>query len=353
VLETFKDHEYVTFENPELRRRVKDDPLSFFQKTGKKMILDEVQKVPEILSYIQNISDDQKIKGQFILTGSESFILSEKISQTLAGRSAMLKLMPFSLKELNSQFKPNLLDYESWIHRGFYPRIYDTGLKPEEFYPFYFETYIQRDVRDLQNIRDLNQFSNFVRLCAGRTGQILDYSSLANDAGVSVNTARGWISLLEASYVIFLLQPYYKNFNKRMIKSPKLYFTDTGLVSFLLNIQSPEQIRNHYMKGNLFENLILSEVLKSRLNEAKPRNLWYYRDSNHNEVDCIIEDQSLQVIEIKSSRTFSTNFTGSLQRFVKTSGIPATECTVIYGGEENFQFKDMQVQSWRTMNLNS
>ena len=235
VQSVFRDHSYYTLENPETRAVIQNDPQGFFQThLSKKLIIDEIQYIPELLSYIQVITDENKIQGQFILTGSQSLILSEKISQTLAGRTAILKLLPFSLKELNHIKKYKHSDFEEWIFRGFYPRIYDQDIDPESFYPFYFETYVQRDVRQIQNIRDLTLFSNFVRLCAGRIGQLLDYSSLANDTGVSVNTIKGWLAVLEASFVIFLLHPYYRNFNKRMIKSPKLYFTDTGLASFLL-----------------------------------------------------------------------------------------------------------------------
>jgi predicted AAA+ superfamily ATPase len=252
VQSVFHDHSYYTLENPETRSVIQNDPQGFFQThLSKKLIIDEIQHIPELLSYIQVITDENKIQGQFILTGSQSLILSEKISQTLAGRTAILKLLPFSLKELNHIKKYKHSDFEEWIFRGFYPRIYDQDIDPESFYPFYFETYVQRDVRQIQNIRDLTLFSNFIRLCAGRIGQLLDYSSLANDTGVSVNTIKGWLAVLEASFVIFLLHPYYRNFNKRIIKSPKLYFTDTGMAAFLLNIKNSEQIKSHYLKGGL------------------------------------------------------------------------------------------------------
>lgn len=257
VREVFPQHEYVTFENPDIRQRAMADPEGFFLPGNKNMILDEVQHVPQLLSYIQEITDRAKINGQFILTGSQSLLLSEKISQLLAGRTAVLKLFPFDFAELESSGYEQGKSYEDVITRGFFPRLYDQQIHPLDFYPFYFETYVQRDVRQILNIHDLNLFTNFVRLCAGRIGQLLDYSSLARDTGISVNTAKGWISLLEASYLIFLLHPYYQNFNKRIIKSPKLYFTDTGLASWLLNIRDSVQLETHYLKGNLFENLVL------------------------------------------------------------------------------------------------
>ncbi|NCA84508.1 MAG: ATP-binding protein [Clostridia bacterium] len=348
VRKTFDQHEYFSLENPVTRELIQHDPSILFEPRGKKVIIDEVQKYPEILSFVQIHADEQKINGQFIITGSQSLLLSEKISQSLAGRTAILKLLPFSLKEVGNLFDDDT--YETWIFRGFYPRIYDQGILPGEFYPFYFETYLQRDVREIQNVRSLNQFSNFVRLCAGRIGQILDYSSLANDAGITVNTVKGWLSVLEASYVITLLQPYYRNFNKRIIKSPKLYFVDVGLAAFLLNINKADQIQTHYLKGNLFENLIIIEILKRRLNAALPANLYFYRDSNKNEVDCIVEGDTIRAIEIKSSRTFSSGFVNGLLNFAKFSGLSADKGFIIYGGQEPYVFKGFQVVPWNDLN---
>lgn len=349
VQNIFNEHEYFSLENPVTRSQVQEDPSIIFIPEGKKVVIDEIQRIPDLLSFIQVNADKQKINGQFILTGSQSLLLSDKVSQTLAGRTAILKLLPFSFSELKEidQFSEN--NYEDWIYRGFYPRIYDQNLTPDEFYPFYFETYLQRDVREIQNIRNLNQFSNFVRLCAGRIGQLMDYTSLANDAGISVNTVKGWLSVLEASYIVTLLHPYYKNINKRIIKSPKLYFIDVGLASFLLNITNSVQLTTHYLKGNLFENLVIIELLKNRYNNAKLSNLYFYRDSNKNEIDCIVEDAELKAIEIKSSRTFSNNYIDILKTFAKNSGIKNQNGFVVYGGEENFSFKDFNVISWRKL----
>jgi len=349
VQNIFKEHEYYSLENPVTRKQVQEDPSILFHPKGKKIIIDEIQRIPDLLSFIQIHADKQKINGQFIITGSQSLLLSEKVSQTLAGRTAILKLLPFSFSELEGmdQFVKN--NYEDWIFRGFYPRIYDQKISPDEFYPFYFETYLQRDVREMQNVRDLNIFSNFVRLCAGRVGQLVEYSSLANDAGISVNTARGWLSLLEASYIIKLLQPYYKNLNKRIIKSPKLYFIDVGLASFLLNISNSEQLTTHYLKGSLFENLIIIEFLKKRFNHAKLSNLWFFRDSNKNEIDCIIEDIDLKAIEIKSSRTFSNSFVDGMKVFAKISGMKNENGFVVYGGDDHFTFNSFNIISWRNL----
>jgi len=350
VQSAFKGHSYSTLENPEIRSIIQNDPQGFFQThKNKKLIVDEIQHIPELLSYIQVISDKEKTPGQFILTGSQSLILSEKISQTLAGRTAILKLLPFNLQELYPIKKFKQSDFEDWIVRGFYPRIYDQDIEPASFYPFYFETYVQRDVRQIQNIRDLTLFSNFVRLCAGRIGQLIDYSSLANDTGVSVNTIKGWLAVLEASFVIFLLHPYYRNFNKRIIKSPKLYFTDTGLACFLLNIKDPGQLNTHYLKGGLFENLIIIELLKKRYNKAETSNLWFYRDNNRNEIDCIMEDVQLKALEIKSSRTFSDSFTGGLDFLVKHANLQPENGYIIYGGDESFLYQEKKVLSWRSL----
>lgn len=347
VKSVFPDHEYITFENPDLRQRALSDPASFFLPGNRKMILDEVQHVPQILSYIQEITDRYKINGQIILTGSQSLLLSEKISQSLAGRTAVLKLFPFDLNELSGIVNSLPASYEEQIVKGFFPRIYDQQIEPADFYPFYFETYVQRDVRQMINIRDLNLFTNFVRLCAGRVGQLLDYSSLAKDTGISVNTAKGWISLLEASFIIYLSHPYYQNFNKRIIKSPKLYFTDTGLASWLLNIRNAEQLETHYLKGSLFENMVIMEIVKGRTHHALPADLWFFRDNNRNEIDGILESNTLKLIEIKSSRTFREDSIKGLKFTEKLITDQPIEKTIIYGGDESFTFKGIKVLSWR------
>lgn len=347
VEKLFSDHEYFTLENPMTRAQIHEDPSVLFYPKGKKIIIDEVQRLPDLLSYIQVEADKQKINGQFIITGSQSLLLSERVSQTLAGRTAILKLLPFSLSELQGlkQFSDD--QYTDWLFRGFYPRLYDQEMQPADFFPFYYETYLQMDVRDIQHVRDLTLFSNFINLCAGRVGQLLDYTSLANDAGVSVNTARGWLSVLEASFVVLLLHPFYKNLGKRVIKSPKLYFVDVGLASFLLNIHDATQLNNHYLRGNLFENMILVELMKHRFNKAQLSNLYFFRDSNKNEVDCILEDIELKAVEIKSALTFSNSFIDGLVSFSKVSGMQPKNGFVIYGGEDNFTFKGFQVISWK------
>ncbi|HNX87166.1 MAG TPA: ATP-binding protein [Bacteroidales bacterium] len=349
VKSLFPKHKYISLENPETRSIALSDPKSLFDPKDQLMILDEIQYVPELLSYIQVISDETKIHGQFILTGSQSLILSEKISQTLAGRTAILKLLPFSLSEISKLKQVKDFSYEDFIFKGFYPRTYDEDISPEEFYPFYLETYVQRDVRVIRNVRDLNTFTNFVRLCAGRTGQLLDYSSLAKDIGVSVHTIKGWISILEAGFIVFQLYPYYKNFGKRMIKAPKLYFTDPGLAAFLLGIKNAEQVKTHYLKGSLFENLVVLELLKQRFNHGLPQDLWFFRDSNRNEVDVVAENEQLQWIEIKSTRTFSPDFLSAFRFLDKNPDTQIGNKTIIYGGDESFTHKEVKIQSWRDL----
>lgn len=350
VKSVFPNHQYLTFENPDVRQRALSDPAGFFLPATRNLILDEVQHIPQLLSYIQEITDRNNINGQFVLTGSQSMLLSEKVSQSLAGRTAVLKLFPFSLEELSVPGSDRPTSYEEQIYKGFYPRMYDQHIEPADFYPFYFETYVQRDVRQLLNIRDLNQFTNFVRLCAGRIGQLLDLSSLARDTGISVNTAKGWISLLEASYIICLLHPYYKNFSKRIIKSPKLYFIDTGLASWLLNIQDPEQLETHYLKGSLFENLIVIDLIKQRIHNAKPPNLWFFRDNNGNEIDCISEGKKLSLIEIKSSRTFREDSLKKINYIDRIATDQQIEKVIVTGGDESFMFKGNRVVSWKHLN---
>lgn len=341
----------MSLENPERRLLAKNDPQGFLHQFKGKLVIDEIQYVPELMSYIQETVDNSGIPGQFILTGSQSLTMLEKVTQSLAGRTAILKLLPFSLKELNgSKYYSKNFDFQHWIFNGLYPGIYDKSIDPGDYYPAYFETYIQRDVRQIQNIRDLDLFTNFVRLLAGRTGQILDFTSLSNDTGVSVNTIKGWLTILQDSHLIFQLQPYYKNLNKRIIKSPKIYFTDSGLVSFLLNITSPDQLYNHYLKGGLFENLIISEILKDRYNHGMIPNLYYFRDNNKNEIDLIIEGtERLTVIEIKSGQTFSPDMLKSLGFWERNFKEIKSESYLIYGGTISQHYQGVRIITWRDL----
>jgi predicted AAA+ superfamily ATPase len=346
----FGNYDYVSLENIDTRLLAKEDPRGFLKSHPGKCIIDEIQLVPELLSYIQTIVDKENIKGRFILTGSQNLLLLEKITQSLAGRTALVKLLPLSLIELRDVPGFGFHDFEKTIHQGFYPSIYADNIPAEDYYAAYIETYVQRDVRQIQNIRNLTAFTTFIKLCAGRTGQILDYSSLACDAGVSVNTAKDWVSVLEASYIIFRLQPYYKNFKKRLIKSPKLYFYDTGLASYLLNIKDPIQLSTHYLKGSLFENFIILEFLKNRFNQGLQSNIFYWRDNKKNEIDCIVDKTRPIALEIKSGKTFTKDFIKMRKYWQKISGIENKDFFLVYGGERSFDFQDTSIYSWNNMN---
>ncbi len=291
----------------------------------------------------------KNVPGSFILTGSQNLLISENISQSLAGRVGILRLLPFSLEELDQK----KYDYTDYIFKGFYPRLYSFDILPEDFYSAYMETYVERDVRKLVNVRNLHLFTNFIKLCAGRTGQILDYTSLSNDCGISVSTAKEWLSILEASYVIFLLRPYYNNFNKRVIKRPKLYFYDTGLAAHILEIENTKQLESHYARGFLFENMIVAELLKKRYNSGKNSNLFFYRDSNQHEIDIIMDSASMRnLIELKSARTFTKDFMKEFKYWKKNIEKGNVRFFVVYGGDEDFDFLDTKVVSWRNLHRN-
>ena len=342
----FPDWHYESLEDPDTRLFALSDPRKFLD-AGKKMIIDEIQRAPDLFSYIQSITDNENINGQYIISGSQSFLLNQHISQSLAGRVAILNLMPLSLIELR-EYGITIDKYEKLLYQGFYPRLYDRKIDPVDFYPNYIQTYIERYVRLLQNIHDLTLFIRFLKLCAGRIGQLLNLNSLANDCGVSPNTAKSWISVLEASYIVFLLQPHFKNFNKRLVKMPKLYFIDTGLASSLLEIKSENQLSSHYLRGVLFENLIISEFIKTRLNNGLRNNCYFWRDNKGIEIDCIIENGNmLTPIEIKSGLTFNHDFFRNLNWWNKLTGNLNKNSFVIFGGDSSRDTKDGTLLSWR------
>lgn len=347
VRHVFPEKKYVSLEDPDTQLFARQDPRGFLN-TYNNAVIDEAQKVPEIFSYIQTLVDNTDTPGQFILTGSSNFLLFEKITQSLAGRTAVLQLLPFSLREIHSI--KGFTDYEDYLFTGFYPRIYKMDIHPGDFYPGYTKTYVERDVRTLRNIPDLIQFQLFVKLCAGRIGQLLNLSSLANDCGISHTTAKSWISVLEASFIIFLLRPHHKNFNKRLIKMPKLYFYDPGLAAYLLDIQSAEQVKTHYSKGALFELMIISEIMKRRLSQGQSAGVHFWRDKNGNEIDCLLESKgSLLPIEIKSGRTVSSDYFKGTDYFLKLAGNLASKPYIVYGGTENQQRTTADVVSWNCL----
>jgi predicted AAA+ superfamily ATPase len=345
----FPDYIYQSLEDPDIRLLAVNDPRKFLG-SKKRIIIDEIQRAPDLFSYLQANTDEANITGQYIISGSQSFLLNHHISQSLAGRVAIFNLMPLSIQELLLH-RYEIKNYESLICKGFYPRLYDKKIDPIDFYPNYIQTYLERDVRQLQNIHDLTIFIRFLKLCAGRIGQLLNITSIANDCGISVNTAKSWLSVLEASYIIFMLQPHYKNFNKRLVKMPKLYFIDPGLASSLLEIQDENQLTTHYLRGALFENLILSELIKTRLNLGLRNNCYFWRDNKGTEIDCIIENgNNLTPVEIKSGSTTNTDYYKNLNYWNKISGNSVENSFVIYGGDSTRETKDCTLLSWKDIN---
>ncbi len=341
---TFPEKTYYSLEAPDIRAVAAADPRGFLaQAQPRGMILDEIQRLPELLSYIQVIVDEDKKPGLFILTGSHQPKLHEAISQqSLAGRTALLTLWPFSLKEIKN-YSANLDPFELMV-KGFYPAIYEENLNIQRFYRSYIETYVERDVRALINIHDLLSFQQFLNLLAGRIGQPLNYSSLSNDVGVSVGTIKNWISVLMASYLIFELPPYFRNIRKRVVKSPKIYFTDVGLVSFLLGIQIPEHAKSHPLRGNLYENLVIAEIIKGALNRGIRPDIYFYRDTNGNEVDLIINNQGKLIpVEIKSAATFTPEFLKGIESFKKAAGEQGADGLVLYNGDQTFTIKEVRI----------
>jgi len=348
VRELLKEYRYFSLENPDIQMFAKEDPRGFIRSAGEQFILDEAQNVPELFSYLQQEIDNGKPNGSIILLGSQSFLINERISQSLAGRVANLKLMPLSNSELQSaNLLPDKLN--RLLVSGGYPRLYKEQMLPTDFYPHYIETYLQRDVRLIKNIGDLNAFNRFMKLCAGRVGNILNLSTLASDVDVSVNTIKSWLSVLEASYIVFFIQPYSPNTNRRWVKMPKLYFYDTGLACALLNIESEQQIDNFYMKGNLFENMVFSELLKERFNNGLGSQLFFMRDSKGNEVDCVIEKADRTVfIEIKMSDTLSSAHQKNIRFFRKELLTKSTDY-VIYTGNEDVVYNNIRHCNWKNV----
>jgi uncharacterized protein len=344
----FPEKAYVSLENIDDRQFAKNDPKGFLARFPKGAVIDEIQRVPDLLSYIQSIVDETRTDGFFILTGSQQFELLENISQSLAGRTALVRLLPFTLTEAyGAEWDGISLDHV--LYTGFYPRIFDKNLNPGEAMQFYVNTYVERDLRLLINIKDLSKFEIFLKLCAGRTGQILNLTSLGNDCGVNHATIKSWVSVLEASYIIKLLRPFYKNFNKRLIKSPKLYFLDTGLASFLLDINDETQMNTHPIRGALFESFVISEFLKNRFNNGQTDNLFFFRDNTGNEVDLVRDHgQKTDAIEVKSAQTVAPDFFKGLRFFSKLAGETGKRA-VIYGGDGSYLREGIHVTGWRDM----
>jgi uncharacterized protein len=345
----FPDYRYVSLENPDARKFAENDPNGFFKLYDKQVIFDEVQRVPSLFSYIQTIVDESKIMGQFILSGSQNFHLMENISQSLAGRVALFKLFPFDFNELaadgllNDDYLPNMI-------RGFYPAIYDRDIPPKMFYSNYIQTYVQRDISELIAVKDMRLFQNFIALCATRAGQLLNMNSLANECGISQPTAKSWLSALESSYIVFQLNPYYKNFSKRIIKTPKLYFYDTGLLLHLLKINNAEQLLTHPVKGNLFENLVISELVKQMYHANNVQDIYFWRDSAGHEIDLMIDfGTSLKIVEMKAGITIMPEMFKNLEWFETNTGLPNLSKVLMYGGNQSQSRNKGEVIPWNSI----
>lgn len=328
----FPELDYINFEDLEDRAFALEDPKAFLAKYPQGAILDEIQRVPELTSYIQVRVDQEDFIGTYVLTGSQNFSIMDTLSQSLAGRVAIYELLPFSLQEVSSYLDTTKL--EDILYTGFYPRIHHRGPNPTQAYEDYVKTYLERDLRQLELVKDLSLFQKFTRLLAGRSGQLLNIDSLGNETGISASTAKNWLSLLEASYLIFRLPPFFENIGKRLIKSPKIYFYDVGLLCYLIGIENPKQLETHPLRGNIFENMIVAEVLKQRFNHKKSHNLLFYRDSNNNEVDLLVPNGHLyDLIEIKSSGTIHTDFFKGLKNFAKNVN-KQSKMSLVYSGEK-------------------
>lgn len=338
-----ENFQYVSLENPDIRNFALHDPRGFLYTIKGNAILDEVQRAPELLSYLQEILDNKKDRRKFILTGSNSLLISDKISQSLAGRSSLLTILPLRRNEIPAKLKPKTL--EAALFTGGYPKIYDKKLEPTQWLADYYQTYVEKDVRQILNIGNLAQFDRFIRILASRVGQLAVFSSLASDTGISQPTAVSWLSTLQASYIAFLLQPHFRNFSKRLIKAPKIYFYDTGLLCYLLRITSPHDLTTHPLRGQIFENYVIVETMKNFMTQGQEAPVYFWRDQHGHEVDLVIDKGTyLDLTEVKSARTFHPDFAAQLKWLNHLQG--RAEGTIIYGGDRSFEFQNIMVQAW-------
>lgn len=352
VQSVFPEYLYFSFEDPDVRALIQEDPRGFLNKykDERGIILDEVQHVPFLFSYMQTHIDATKKIGHFIVTGSQNLLVNESITQSLAGRIALLTLLPLSIQEL-TRSQQLTADIDDALFKGCYPALYTSALPaPLDWYRSYINTYLERDVRQIKNITDLSIFQKFMKLCAGRIGRLIDLTSLSNDTGMSVHAIKQWLSVLEASYIIFFLQPYYRNLGKRVIKSPKLYFYDTGIACSLLSITEPGQLFTHYLRGSLFESYIIADLFKQRLNAGLNVDCYFWQDHTGHEVDCIIEHgQKLIPLEIKVGATINPDFFKNLMQWNKIADTLPENNILVYGGDSNFAGPHAQILSWRTI----
>ncbi len=345
----FQDFGYVNLEDPDLRQYALSDPKGFIRDNGKRLIIDEAQYAGDLFSYIQ-LEVDTNETSKYILSGSQNFLMNNKINQSLAGRVAITHLLPFSMNEISSSNLSNS-DQFATIFNGFYPRLLTGNIAPTNFFPSYIQTYIERDIRTLSNITNLDTFESFVRLCAGRTGQIINYTSISNDLGVSLNTIKNWLSILKTSFIAFELKPYHQNFNKRITKTGKLYFYDSGLLCSLLGLISEDQYQSHYLKGGIFENFVIAECLKQFYHRAIKPNIYFWQTSNKLEVDLIVEQfQNNRVFEIKSGQTPHKNFGKNLVKWKEMANVENKNIKVIYGGDTQLTMYGIEYVPWNKIN---
>lgn len=339
----FPDYRYVSLENPDMRSFATEDPNGFLKTYDNHVIIDEAERVPKLFSYLQTHVDEVNDTGMYLLAGSSNFHLMSSIDQSLAGRTGVMKLLPFSRSELRDVGRlPETIN--SQIFTGFYPRIYDKDIAPTDYYPAYITTYVERDVRAILNISDLNRFTRFIRLCAGRIGQMLNMSSLATESGVTIPTIDSWLSVLEASYILYRLEPNYNNYNKRIVKTPKLYFYDTGLACSLLGINSVDQLDTHFLRGGLFENMVINQFIKDSLNRGMRPDLTFWRDSTGLEVDLInTEGTRMYAYEIKSGSTYNPDYFKGLKKWGQLSNVPVECRAVIFAGDNELDTSDGRV----------
>jgi predicted AAA+ superfamily ATPase len=343
----FSKKPYLSLEDPDVLAFLSADPRGFLANFPGGAVIDEAQRFPELFSYLQAVVDREKKPGFFILTGSQQFGLLSGISQSLAGRVGLVQLLPFSLAEL-ARAEVKIPSLSELLFKGLYPPLYDRKLAPPLWHAAYVSTYVERDLRQIINVKNLGVFQTFLKMCAARVGQLLNLSSLANDCGITHNTARNWISVLEASYVIFLLRPHFRNFGKRLVKSPKIYFFDTGLAAWLLNIQDSAHLAIHPQRGGLFESLIVAELLKSRYNRGLASNLYFWRNNLGDEIDLLIDRGSeLTPVEIKSAETLNPDFFKGLRKWKKIAAVKDKPSFLVFGGERPMESGGISVVPWK------
>ena len=363
----FPRADYASLEDPDVRSFALEDPRGFLDQFPATVVLDEVQRAPDLFSYIQTLVDSDDTAGRFILSGSQNFLLLRSISQSLAGRSAILHLLPFSLGDLEGRAsipieaigrkvprtgsrKDGAREDGSLmetLHQGFYPRIHDQGLEAQRWLRGYYQTYVERDVREIVNVGDLEAFGRFIRHCAGRNAQLLNLSSLGNDCGITHTTARRWLSILEASFLVILLRPHYRNYGKRLVKTPKLFFLDTGLLCYLLRIRSPDDLLHHSARGSVFESFVVGELLKNFLHRGEEPDLYFWRTSSGHEVDVLIErGEELTALEVKSGQTVAADFFQGLRAWRDLAGEPDAPAALVYGGGQSFKREGITVYRW-------